>query len=155
MTANIFRPVVCTAVPLMVNVHIVMHADVSNNPSVKSHSTWDTICVLDCVWCPDHWAVVGCYCQVEPVMKTEYEDVWDWRVENDNKPIWTRTPKDVSETDYNEFFKQTFGEFMDPLAHVHFNVEGTIEFSSILYVPGEWGDLAWDKFDIGHKTQQV
>eukprot|EP00877_Chromochloris_zofingiensis_P012141 jgi/Chrzof1/7180/Cz02g13300.t1 len=74
--------------------------------------------------------------KVEPVMKTEYEDVWDWRVENDNKPIWTRTPKDVSETDYNEFFKQTFGEFMDPLAHVHFNVEGTIEFSSILYVPG-------------------
>ncbi len=30
----------------------------------------------------------------------------------------------------------TFGEFLDPLAHVHFNVEGTIEFSSILYLPG-------------------
>jgi hypothetical protein len=26
-------------------------------------------------------------------MKTEYQDVWDWRVENDNKPIWTRPPK--------------------------------------------------------------
>lgn len=38
--------------------------------------------------------------------------------------------------DYNEFFKQTFGEFLDPLAHVHFNVEGTIEFSAILYTPG-------------------
>jgi heat shock protein beta len=29
----------------------------------------------------------------------------------------------VEETDYNEFFKATFGEFLDPLAHVHFNVE--------------------------------
>lgn len=45
------------------------------------------------------------FCQVEPVMKTDYEDVWDWRVENDNKPLWTRNPKEVAETDYNEFFK--------------------------------------------------
>jgi heat shock protein beta len=44
--------------------------------------------------------------KVEPVMKTDYEDVFDWRVENDNKPLWTRSPKDVSEADYNDFFKQ-------------------------------------------------
>nr|QBB20010.1 heat shock protein hsp90-C2 [Ettlia sp. YC001] len=74
--------------------------------------------------------------KVDPVMKTDYEDVWDWRVENDNKPLWTRSPRDVSEADYNEFFKQTFGEFLDPLAHVHFNVEGTIEFTSVLFIPG-------------------
>lgn len=45
-------------------------------------------------------------------------------------------PQDVSEENYNEFFKTTFSEFLDPLAHVHFNVEGTIEFASILYIPG-------------------
>lgn len=47
--------------------------------------------------------------QVEPVMKTDYEDVWDWRVENDNKPLWTRSPKEVAEADYNDFFKQVRG----------------------------------------------
>lgn len=73
---------------------------------------------------------------VEPVMKTEYVDVFDWRVENENKPIWTRNPKDVSQESYNDFFKQTFGEFLDPLAHIHFNVEGTVEFSGLLYIPG-------------------
>jgi hypothetical protein len=31
--------------------------------------------------------------KVEPVMKTDYEDVWGWRTQNDNKPIWTRNPK--------------------------------------------------------------
>jgi heat shock protein beta len=42
----------------------------------------------------------------------------------------------VSDEEYNEFFKQTFAEFLDPLAQTHFNVEGTIEFSAILYIPG-------------------
>ena len=61
--------------------------------------------------------------QVEPVMKTIYEESWDWRLENENKPIWVRNPKDVSDENYNDFFKTTFSEFLDPLAHVHFNVE--------------------------------
>ncbi len=30
---------------------------------------------------------------MDPVMKTDYKEVWDWRVENENKPIWTRNPK--------------------------------------------------------------
>jgi heat shock protein beta len=34
--------------------------------------------------------------QLEPVMRTDYEDLWDWRVENENKPLWTRSPKEVS-----------------------------------------------------------
>lgn len=38
--------------------------------------------------------------------------------------------------EYNEFFKATFREFVDPLATAHFTVEGTIEFSAILFVPG-------------------
>ena len=58
--------------------------------------------------------------QVEPVMKTVYEEKWDWRVENENKPIWVRSPKDVSDEMYNDFYKSTFSEFLDPLAHVHF-----------------------------------
>ena len=36
---------------------------------------------------------------------------------------YTTLQQDVAEADYNEFFKATFGEFLDPLAHVHFNVE--------------------------------
>ena len=42
----------------------------------------------------------------------------------------------VTEDEYNSFFKATFKEFLDPASHTHFNVEGTIEFSALLYVPG-------------------
>ena len=72
----------------------------------------------------------------EPVMKTEYEDVQEFVVTNNDKPIWVRSPRDVEADAYNEFFKSTFKEFMDPLAYNHFAVEGDIEFRSILYVPG-------------------
>lgn len=74
--------------------------------------------------------------EVKEIMKTEYENVPDWIVQNENKPIWIRNPKEVSKEEYNGFFKTTFREFLDPLAQNHFNVEGTIEFRGILYVPG-------------------
>jgi heat shock protein beta len=72
----------------------------------------------------------------EPVMKTEYDDVQEYAVQNNDKPIWVRAPKDVEKASYDEFFKSTFKEFLDPLAYNHFAVEGDIEFRSILYVPG-------------------
>ena len=42
----------------------------------------------------------------------------------------------VGQEEYATFFKTTFREFLDPLAQSHFNVEGTIEFSALLFVPG-------------------
>jgi heat shock protein beta len=64
------------------------------------------------------------------------EDVQEYTVTNNDKPIWVRSPREVEKDDYNEFFKSTFKEFLDPLAYNHFAVEGDIEFKSILYVPG-------------------
>ena len=72
----------------------------------------------------------------KPVMKKEYEQVENWSTANNDKPIWVRSPKDVEQESYNEFFKSTFKEFLDPLANTHFAVEGDIEFRSILFVPG-------------------
>ncbi|GJP48536.1 hypothetical protein CLOM_g7826, partial [Closterium sp. NIES-68] len=74
----------------------------------------------------------------EPVKKTRTveEKYFEWVLENDTKPIWVRAPKEVADGEYNEFFKNTFKEFLDPLAHAHFSTEGEIEFKSLLYVPG-------------------
>ncbi len=72
----------------------------------------------------------------EPVTKKEFEQVEEWTTANNDKPIWVRSPKDVEEESYNEFFQSTFKEFLDPLAHSHFAVEGDIEFRSLLFVPG-------------------
>ena len=88
----------------------------------------------------------------EPVMKTEYETTWGWKVQNDNKPIWVRSPKDVEKDSYNEFFKTTFKEFLDPLAHTHFSIEGDIEFKAIMYIPGM---APFDQQDWMRKSRSI
>ncbi|KAJ7964717.1 heat shock protein 90 [Quillaja saponaria] len=67
--------------------------------------------------------------------KTVVEKYWDWELTNETQPIWLRNPKDVTKEDYNEFYKNTFNEYLDPLASSHFTTEGEVEFRSILYVP--------------------
>lgn len=65
---------------------------------------------------------------------------------NKQQPIWTRAASEVTKDEYNSFFKSNFNEFVDPLAYKHFKAEGTVEFSSLLYLPGraplEQADLA-------------
>ncbi|RCV19035.1 hypothetical protein SETIT_3G351500v2 [Setaria italica] len=67
--------------------------------------------------------------------KTVLEKYWDWELTNETQPIWLRNPKEVSTEEYNEFFKKTFNEYLDPLASSHFTTEGEVEFRSILFVP--------------------
>ncbi|GKC95467.1 heat shock protein 90-5, chloroplastic, partial [Tanacetum coccineum] len=68
--------------------------------------------------------------------KTKTEKYWDWELANETKPIWMRNPKEIEKDQYNEFYKKTFNEFLDPLAHTHFTTEGEVEFRSVIYIPG-------------------
>ena len=88
----------------------------------------------------------------KPVMKTDWTTSWDWKVQNDNKPIWMRSPKEVEAPAYSEFFKTTFKEFLDPLAHSHFSIEGDIEFRAIMYVPGM---APFDQQDWMRKSRSI
>jgi len=67
----------------------------------------------------------------KPTKKTVYE----WEQVNTQKAIWLRSKEDVTEEEYNEFYKGISKDYLDPLAYTHFNAEGEIEFKSILFVP--------------------
>ncbi|KPI89798.1 putative LPG3 putative heat shock protein 90 putative glucose regulated protein 94 [Leptomonas seymouri] len=58
-----------------------------------------------------------------------------WTLVNENRPIWTRPIGNVTETEYNKFYKSFSGDYRDPLYFSHFHVEGEVEFDSILFVP--------------------
>ncbi|GAB2233740.1 hypothetical protein Droror1_Dr00002969 [Drosera rotundifolia] len=67
--------------------------------------------------------------------KKVVERYWDWELTNETQPIWLRTPREVTTEEYNEFYKKTFNDYLEPLASSHFTTEGEVEFRSILYVP--------------------
>ncbi|KAL0708385.1 hypothetical protein Bca4012_074811 [Brassica carinata] len=75
--------------------------------------------------------------QTERKKKTKkvVERYWDWELTNEMQPIWLRNSKEVTTEEYNEFYRKTFNEYLDPLASSHFTTEGEVEFKSILYVP--------------------
>ena len=54
---------------------------------------------------------------------------------NDEKPIWKMDKKDITDEQYNEFYKHTFYDFEDPLLHFHFKVQGSLEYTALIYVP--------------------
>merc|ERR1719405_284480 len=66
-----------------------------------------------------------------PTKKTVYE----WEQVNTQKAIWLRAKEDVTEEEYNEFYKGISKDYLDPLSYTHFNAEGEIEFKSILFLP--------------------
>merc|ERR1711948_218740 len=66
-----------------------------------------------------------------PKKKTVYE----WEQVNTQKAIWLRPKEDITEEEYNEFYKSVSKDYLDPLAYTHFNAEGEIEFKSILFLP--------------------
>jgi len=69
--------------------------------------------------------------------KTVTKQVWDWELINEIKPIWLQEKSEISEEQYNEFYKSISKDTNDPLAHTHFSAEGEIEFKAILYMPKE------------------
>ena len=69
----------------------------------------------------------------------------EWEQVNKGTALWMRNKSDISEEEYNEFYKHIGHDFEDPLAHVHNRVEGTNEYSSLLYIPGRAPFDLWDR----------
>ncbi len=61
----------------------------------------------------------------------------EWETVNKGNAIWARAKKDITPENYNEFYKQISHDFEAPLAYTHNRVEGSTEYTQLLYIPGK------------------
>ena len=59
--------------------------------------------------------------------------------------LWTRPKSELTDQDYSDFYQHIAGEFSDPLAWVHARIEGTYEYTLLLFIPSSAPYDLWVK----------
>ncbi|KAG5673569.1 hypothetical protein PVAND_003607 [Polypedilum vanderplanki] len=88
-----------------------------------------------------------------PKTKKQTKTVWDWELMNDSKPIWTRKPADVTQDEYDAFYKSLTKDTSEPLTQTHFVAEGEVTFKSLLFVPKIQPSESFNKY--GSKSDNI
>jgi len=69
----------------------------------------------------------------------------EWETVNRASALWTRPRTEITDAEYTEFYKHVAHDHGDPLAWSHNKVEGKLEYTSLVYVPGR------APFDLYHR----
>ncbi len=71
----------------------------------------------------------------DPEKEGEYKEETAVETLNSMVPLWRKNKSEISEDEYNEFYKSRFTDYQNPLDVIHFKSEGTATFDSIIYIP--------------------
>ena len=72
-----------------------------------------------------------------PEDKPEYESYMEEETLNSMVPIWQRSKKDVTEDEYNTFYREKFFDYNKPAKVISFSAEGNVSFKALLYIPSK------------------
>mgnify|MGYP002624609835 CR=1 FL=1 len=65
----------------------------------------------------------------------EYEDEKSIETLNSMVPIWKKSKQELTDEQYNEYYKEKFMDYVDPLLHIHSKTEGTATYNALLFIP--------------------
>jgi molecular chaperone HtpG len=69
----------------------------------------------------------------------------EWETVNQANALWTRSKSDITDEQYQEFYKHIAHDYDDPLAWTHNRVEGRSEYTQLLYIPKHAPMDMWDR----------
>ena len=69
----------------------------------------------------------------------------EWEAINKATALWTRPKKDITEEQYKDFYKQISKDFAEPLTWTHNRVEGSTEYTQLLYIPSQAPQDLWNR----------
>ena len=67
----------------------------------------------------------------------EYETVEEEKTLNTMVPLWRRNKSDITDEEYNTFYKSQFGDWNDPQEVIHYSLEGKVNYKALLYIPSK------------------
>jgi molecular chaperone HtpG len=70
-------------------------------------------------------------------IENEHEKITETETLNSMVPLWKKNKAEIKEEEYNEFYKNNFHDWSDPLATIHYKVEGNIEYTALIYIPSK------------------
>jgi molecular chaperone HtpG len=82
--------------------------------------------------------------------KTKKVKVTEEETLNSMKAIWLKSKSEITEADYNDFYKHVSHDFTDPAKVLHYKAEGASEFTSLLYIPSmRPADIYYKEYKVG------
>lgn len=66
----------------------------------------------------------------------EYETYTEDDVLNSMVPLWRKNKSEISEEDYNNFYKEKFFDYENPIKTIHTSADGTLSYNALMYIPG-------------------
>ena len=78
----------------------------------------------------------------EKKIETETE----WETINSMIPMWRKSKSELSDEDYNKFYKDMFYDMDDPFMHLHYSVEGVVDYKALIYIPKRCPEAYFSKY---------
>lgn len=81
--------------------------------------------------------------------KAEYETYYEKETLNSMVPIWKKNKNEVSEEEYNNFYKEKFFDYQDPLKVIHSSTEGSATYNALLFIPAKTYNYYTKEYEKG------
>jgi molecular chaperone HtpG len=76
-----------------------------------------------------------------PILMPKQGEAADWETVNKGSALWGRPKSEISEQEYKDFYRHLTGDISEPLAYLHSKIEGTYEYTLLLFIPAR---APWD-----------